>query len=225
MPPTTALRRLCLLGFVTLGGCADRVTAPLTDTARPSAAPRADRDDDDEDDDCGDDDDPCFLRADADAPALAQSAVSFYAVRGRQRSAGIFYRPRPGASDSTELVRLTVPAGAALRRPNGALVAPGDSVRITLTVVDPARGVVSFQPSGLSFGAATPAALRFSFAETDDDVNGDGARDAADEALRARFAVWRQANGAAPWAPLPSTRAGDVVTAAVPGFTNYAIAY
>lgn len=225
----TQLQRLLLLGLVLLGACADRVTAPDAAAARPAAAPLTDEDDDEDgdDDDCDDDDDddPCFLRPADDAPPLADTVVSFYAVRGQQRVGRIVYRARPGASDSTELVRLTVPANARLRRPDGTLVATGDSVLITMTVVDATRGVVYFAPAGLSFGPTQTAALRFSFAETDDDVNDDGAVDATDAALQATFAVWRQADAASPWTALASTRSGETVTAQIPGFTNYALAY
>ncbi len=221
MPPLPPLRPLFLLGLLALGACADRVAGP--GAARPPVgAARFDLDDDCDDDD---DDEPCFLREDDDAPALAQTTVRFWAVRGQERVGRIFYRPRSGAADSTELVRLTVPASATLRRPGGRLVAVGDSVRITMTVTDTLRGQVTLQPAGLSFGASTPASLRLSDAETDDDLNHDGAVDATDAALRAGVRVWRQESALAPWTALASTRAGRVVAAAIPGFTNYILAY
>jgi hypothetical protein len=226
MPSLATLRRLLLLGLAIVAACTDPATAPgAAPGAVPGAAPRFDADADDDDDDCDDDDDPCFLREDADAPALAQKVVRFWAVRGQERVGRIYYRPRPGASDSTELVRLTVPASAVLRRPTGRLVAVGDSIRITMTVTDTLRGQVTFLPAGLSFGASTPAALQFSDAETDDDLNRDGLVDATDAALRATVRVWRQESALAPWTALASTRAGSIVATTIPGFTNYILAY
>lgn len=224
--------RLLLIALAVLAGlagaCAPDATAPTTSSAPAIGRPSMDEDEDEEDDegcDDDDDDDPCFLRPSDDAPSLVATTTSVWAVRGQARTARLVYRPRAGASDSTEFVRLTIPAAAELRRPDGQLVALGDSILVTLTVTDASRGIVRFEPAGLGFGTTYPATLTFDAAETDDDVNGDGTVDATDAALRATFVLWRRATLVDPWAALPSTRSGSTVTASISSFTYYAIAY
>ena len=45
-----------------------------------------------------------LLRVASDAPPLATTTVSFYAVRGRNADAVIWYRPRAGQRDSTKFL-------------------------------------------------------------------------------------------------------------------------
>ena len=168
-----------------------------------------------------------FLRPAPDAPPLAQTTASFYAVRGENREVRIMYRARPGASDSTEFLRFEVPSQSLLRRPDGTLVAEGDSVLIRLTVSDPDRLIVSFEPTGLLFATDAPARLRMSYAETDDDVNADGVVDALDEELESLFQIWRQEQIGDPFHALASLldKTRELVSASIGGFTNYAISY
>jgi hypothetical protein len=162
-----------------------------------------------------------------DAPSLAQSKVSFYAVRGQARSASIWYLARSGAADSTDLVRLDLEANSLLSHPDGTPVAPGDSVLITMEVKDQERGIVWFLPAGLGFSPSDPARMTFAYGETDDDVNGDGQVDADDEALEAGFAIWRQEAETDPFTELPSqvNPTAERVSADIEGFTRYAVAY
>ena len=105
---------------------------------------------------------PHFLRPAADTPPLAQTTASFYAVRGENRQVRIMYHARPGASDSTEFLRFEVPSQSLVRRPDGTLVAVGDSVLIRLTVIDTVRLIVRCEPAGLRFAKDTPARLSMS---------------------------------------------------------------
>jgi len=230
-----------LLALGLTGACGDRgVLDPAEEAPRPVAdgggddcdddggGDDDDGDDDDGDDDDGDDDDgPHFLCEADDAPSLAQSKVSFYAVRGQARSGSIWYHADPGATDSTELVRLDLGPNSLLTHPDGTPVAAGDSVLITMEVVDQDRGIVWFQPAGLRFSSSEPARMTFGYGETDDDVNGDGLVDDDDEALEAAFAIWRQQSETEPFTELPSqvNQAAERVAADIDGFTRYAVAY
>jgi len=112
------------------------------------------------------------------------------------------------------------------RRPDGSLIAQGDSVLITLTLVDPVHLIVDCQPSGLLFSPHDPARLKFSYADVDDDLNGDGVVNATDSALTRVLSVWRQETPTSPWILVPSTTTGSFdVEADIGGFTGYAIAY
>lgn len=168
-----------------------------------------------------------FLRPAATAQPLPDTAISFWAKRGEDRELRLYYAPRPGSGDSEEFLRLSVPAAALLQRPDGSLVAAGDSVLISVRVVDPSRLIVEFEPSGLKFSPASPARLRLELAETDSDLDGDGVVDARDDALKTQLSVWRQEGPGQPWFKVTSSVFTDLneVEADVFGFTGYALAY
>lgn len=170
---------------------------------------------------------PKFISAAADAPAMANPALSFYAKKGLDREAIMYYRPRAGAADSTVFVRFRVGKGALLSRPDGSAIASGDSLLITITLTDAQNLILDFQPAGLRFATSEPAELKISFLEADDDLNDDGRVDSADAAIVPTLAIWRRERLSDPW-----TKLGSIVEigtheieALVSGFTGYAIAY
>jgi len=172
-------------------------------------------------------DDPHFLSAATGAPTIANPVVSFWAKSGVDRTGSMVYHAAPGATDSVVFFSLRVRAKSLLTRPDGTAIAPGDSILITLTLVDPERLVVDCQPAGLRFNPDAPARLRMSFAETDPDVNGNGVVNGQDSALVRSFGVWRQEDALSPWLRLPSavdTTAHEVETE-IGGFTGYVIAW
>lgn len=234
----TLIRQWCIqvaiLGFV--AGCAgDSPVSPPEGATNPAGAgndvEEADEEEDDDDDDDDseerDEDDLDFLEPGDHSPPLATTRVSFYAVRGQERQTFIMYRAEPGAADSSEFVRFVVPAGALVKRPGGSPIAMGDSLQITLTVVDTLRLIVDFQPYGLRFALNDPARLRFSYGETDDDLDDDDDVDEVDEDIETTFAVWRQETTGEPFSRVSSTRdeVREQVTADIGGFTRYAVAY
>ncbi|MDQ3207486.1 MAG: hypothetical protein M3Q37_02670 [Gemmatimonadota bacterium] len=229
----TLIRRWCIIPVLlaVVAGCAgEPPVSPADSVSDPSLGQYQDDDDEENgssDGDVGDDDDLKFLKPADDAPPLAATQVSFYAVRGQEREARIMYRPKPGAADSSEFVRFVVGAGSLVERPDGSPIAMGDSLQITLTVVDTVRLIVDFQPDGLRFAAGSLARLRFSYGETDDDLDDDGDADAADEAIETTFAIWRQETAGAPYSRIPSTvdTVAEQVAADIDGFTRYAVAY
>jgi hypothetical protein len=168
-----------------------------------------------------------MLQASMDAPAIANPVVSFWAVKGESREANMYYRSRPGRTDSVEFVRFRVSQQALLTRPTGEPIAEGDSVQITITLIDPARLIVRFEPSGLRFDPAHPADLKFSFLETDDDLDDDGSVDGDDALIRTLLTVWRRESASAPWLRQTSvlTNATDEIETDVLGFTDYIIAW
>lgn len=169
-----------------------------------------------------------FMHASDSAPPLAQTSVTFYAVRGEDREVRLFYHARPGRNDSTEFLRFRVRSGSLVQRPDGTPIAEGDSLPITVTVTDTTRLIVQFEPSGLTFATTDPARLTLKYAEEDDDLNDDGHVDATDLALKPLLGLWRQESPSDPWILLPTSVSlviSDEVEADVPGFTNYAIAY
>ncbi len=168
-----------------------------------------------------------FLRPAADAPALASAEVRFYAKRGTDREVALWYRPRPGQSDSSEFVRFKVPGAALEARPDGSRFATGDSVLISVRVADPSRLILEFQPSGLRFAATAPARLKIRFAEASKDLDGDGREDEKDREAEQRLAIWRQEAAGLPWVRLTSKLEVETeqIEADLLGFSGYAIAF
>lgn len=167
------------------------------------------------------------LEPKSDAPEIANPVVTFWAVRGESREAYMYYRSRPGRADSVDFVRFRVPQQALLTRPTGEAFAEGDSVQITITLVDPARLIVRFEPSGLRFDPAHPADLKFSFLETDDDLDDDGVVDGDDAMIQTLLTVWRRETASAPWlrqASRLSIGTHEIETDVL-GFTDYIIAW
>lgn len=167
-----------------------------------------------------------FIQAEAGAPPLETMQRSFWAVSGENSEAEIRYEPIPGYGDpeGEECLTFKVPGNALLRRPDGTRIQRGDSVLITITVVDPDRFHFEFQPSGLRFDPDHPAELRVDYKWADDDYNGDGEEDEDDENFD--FGWWRQENPGEPWRRVGSVRLHDLneVRAEVEGFTGYALA-
>lgn len=166
-----------------------------------------------------------FIRAAADAPPLDALTVTLWARSGETRRAAIRYVGVPHYQHDL-CMEFTVPSGALVRREDGTPVQPGDSVRITVRVVDAARFVFQFEPAGLRFADGNPAKLRVSYWWADRDYNGDGVVDSRDSRIAERFGLWRQEREGESWQRLRTTRFADLqeVTTDVPGFTRYAVA-
>lgn len=161
------------------------------------------------------------------APPLATSTVSFYAVKGKGAGVDIWYRPRAGQRDSTKFLELRLGGESLDRRPDGTLIADGDSVKISLTVTDPTHLIVQFQPSGLVFSSKDLARLRMYFGECGDDLDRDGRVDSSDDDIARRLSIWRQESPGLPWFKLSSAVVKDAkeVEAKLTGFSGYALAY
>lgn len=168
-----------------------------------------------------------FLRTAADAPPLASLGASFWAVRGEDRELRLSYRPRLGNTDSTEFLRLRIRDGSLLNLPSGLPIALGDSVLITVAVIDPARMIVELQPAGLVFARGEPAELEMRYREADPDYDDDGDVDDDDDEIERRLSIWRQERIGEPWVQIGGNVRVDTddVKADLTGFTRYAIAY
>ena len=161
------------------------------------------------------------------APLLATTTVSFYAVKGKNAGADIWYHARPGRSDSTKMLEFRLGGESLDLRPDGTTIAAGDSVRITITVISPTNLIVDFQPSGLKFSAKDPARLKMFFAECGDDLDRDGQVTSNDDAIEQQLSLWRQETATSPWIKLSSlvVKENSEIDALLGGFTGYAVAY
>jgi hypothetical protein len=202
-------RPLLMLAAVLLAGiaaCSDS-TAPPGDTTRPPA-------------------DLNVIRLDASSRPLFNAADSFYAKQGEDRELRIYFEDLSGGQGE-EFLRLRVRPASLLAHPDGSPFAAGDSVLITVRVVDPAQILFEMEPSGLTFDPAEPAELKIHYNHADHDFNEDGSVDLFDEQIKNRLAIWRQESLTAAFVRLGSVNVEDLeeINADILGFTRYAIAY
>jgi hypothetical protein len=165
-----------------------------------------------------------FVRAGEDAPPLESQTVSFVARAGDNARAEIRYVSNDLGYD--KCLEFRVPGNGLLRRPDGTRIQRGDTVRITITVVDPARFDFRFEPAGLRFDPDHPAELRVSYRWADRDYDGDGDVDDRDEDFEQEFGFWHQARSGQPWFRIGTVKLEDLreAEAEITGFSRYALA-
>ncbi|HET7463213.1 MAG TPA: hypothetical protein VFJ82_18305 [Longimicrobium sp.] len=164
-----------------------------------------------------------FIRAAANAPPLETAQIQVWAKAGDGRRAEIKYA-KVGEYGGDKCLEFDIPGDALLTRPDGTPFAKGDSVLITIRVVDPAAFKFEFSPSGLRFNADHPAELRISYKWADPDLNGDGRVDDRDRSFS--FEIWKQENDGGEWFKVGTSRDRDLqeLRADITGFTKYAMA-
>jgi hypothetical protein len=166
-----------------------------------------------------------IVRQDPTAPALDSTVARFWAKVGEGREIRIGYQPP--ADTGEDFLRFEVPGDALLRKPDGTAFQAGDSVQITLTIVDPDSFLVRFEPAGLQFNPNQPARLKFHYLYANHDFDGDGVIDSTDLAIEHRLDLWRRESVGAPWFRVGSVKFEelDEIDANILSFTEYAIAW
>ena len=167
-----------------------------------------------------------FLLLAGTAPPFESATVSFYARRGQNREGRIYFQ-EPGGGRGEEFARLRIDATSLLARPDGSLFQDGDSVLVTLRIIDVQTMRVELLPSGLTFSRSRPAELKLDYEFAQRDYNRDGTVDARDQQVEQRFAIWRQAGLGEPWIRQGSVKIEDQreIEAELTRFSRYAIAY
>ncbi|HEX8246496.1 MAG TPA: hypothetical protein VF541_23530 [Longimicrobium sp.] len=165
-----------------------------------------------------------FLRAAGGAPALQTDRIQFWAKAGDGVEREIRYSNTAPGYAGDECLRFKIPGNGLLKKPDGSLFQRGDSVLITVTVVDLQHFNFEFQPSGLQFSPDHPAELRVSFKWADPDLNGDGVVNDRDRNFD--FGFWKQEAEGLPWRRISTSRDSDLqeARANILGFTKYAMA-
>ncbi len=167
-----------------------------------------------------------FIRFAPNAPAMMDTIVSLWAVRGESRRVEIRYAPTEAYPNGGICLEFRVPGDALLRHPDGRSVQPGDSVHISIRVVNPSQFKFEFAPAGLQFDPASPAELRINYYWADPDYNGDGVIDSHDDEIYQSFTLWRQERAGEPWSVQTAERdpSSEKLKALLTGFTRYALA-
>jgi hypothetical protein len=137
--------------------------------------------------------------------SLDRNTVTFWAVRGQQRSVQINYLSSTGDT-SFPFLQLSITDPVFV--PGRGELQPGDSVEITVTI-DPSAIKVSLEPTGTQFG--DPAHLKISYGGADGDMNGDGIIDATDAQIETHLlGLWYREGSDSAWAQIPASQSvGD----------------
>jgi hypothetical protein len=160
------------------------------------------------------------------APPLESDTASFWAVKGQGAEQRLYFLDDQGQRGE-EYMSLKLSNESLSRRPDGSAIAEGDSVLISIRVVDPVQVLFELQPTGLQFSTTDPAELKIRYAEANGDFNDDGEVDHADSTAEAALGIWRQEHVGDPFVRLGSVKVADdkAFEAKLTGFSRYAIAY
>ncbi len=158
---------------------------------------------------------------------LLSATGSFWAKMGEGRRVRLVYQGYAPTDSGAEFLRFDVPADGLYRKPDGTAFAAGDSIRITVTVVDPKRFLFDFQPSGLQFNPSDPARLRVEYHYADPDFNGDGSVDSSDANIEGLLSLWRREPPDSLWFQMAAVKSVELeqFDADVLRFSQYAIAW
>ena len=153
--------------------------------------------------------------------SLDQYTVSFWAVRGQERSAGFNYRDALGETSHPFLI-VTISDPVALQ---DSTFAEGDSVLVTVTI-DTTKVGVTFEPAGLQFGEL--AYLQLWYGGADGDLNGDGAIDETDSYIETELlGMWYREGTDGEWEPIPAIHVLEekLFYVELPHFSEYAVSW
>ena len=158
-------------------------------------------------------------------PPLVTDSVAFWAVFNEDREVRIDIAP------NTDYLKFRVRDGALFRYPDGTPFGPGDSVFITVKVINPDSLYFEFTPAGLRFNPLEPAELSLDYElagfTIPGDYDNDGDNDNQDDDLESEFRVWQQESPGSLFAPLDGILEieFDEINVDILSFTRYALAY
>ena len=158
-------------------------------------------------------------------PPLVTDSAGFWAVFGDDREVRIDIAP------GDDYLKFRVRDDALLRYPDGTLFGPGDSVFISVKVIDPDLLYFEFTPSGLRFNPLEPAELSLDYDHAgftvEGDYDDDGDVDSDDDEVETRFDVWQQEGPGDLFSRLQGLLEIEVdeINVDILGFTRYALAY
>lgn len=156
--------------------------------------------------------------------SLTTNKVSFWSVRGQQRSVQIDYQDANGAP-AQPFLRLTTYEPEYV--PGRGNLAWGDSVLVTITV-DPTNIAVRLEPHGLRFDDDDPTRLRLYWGGAGGDLNGDGVVNSTDSNIESQLlGMWYQAGPDSPWGPMSAYKSlsEKSLTAYLEHFSGYAVSW
>jgi len=161
------------------------------------------------------------------SPPLLAMQDSFWAKVGDGREIRLFYQGAQPSDTGEEFLRFEVPGDGLFRKPDGSLFQAGDSILITITVVDARQFLFDFAPAGLQFDPDHPARLRVSYFNGEDDYNDDGVEDSTDVEIEHELDLWYRAAPGSLWYKLGAVKfeESDEIDANIRTFSQYALAW
>lgn len=169
-----------------------------------------------------------FVRQDTLAPPLLAMRDSFWAKVGDGRELRLHYEsPSDPGMPGEEFLRFEVPGDGLHRKPDGSAFRTGDSILITVTVIDSARFLFEFQPTGLRFNPEQPARLKVRYVNANKDFDDDGGPDPDDDDIEMLLDLWRQPASGDLWFKLSAVKFQDLeeLNANIFGFSRFAVAW
>lgn len=168
-----------------------------------------------------------FVRQSDTAPPLLTVRDSFWAKVDDGRELRLFYQGTQPGDTGEEFLRFEVPGDGLYRKPDGSAFQPGDSILITVTVVDPARFLFDFEPANLRFHPDHPARLRVHYANGDRDYDDDGDEDEVDDDIEAELDLWYRRTAGDLWFKVGAVKFEelDEIDANIRTFSQYAVAW
>ena len=160
------------------------------------------------------------------APPLFAESTSFWAKYDSNRVGRLYYQGAAPGDTGEELLRFIVPAGSLLRRPDGTLFGPGDSILITIKA-DTSQFIFTFEPTGLQFDPLAPARLHIQFSDANQDFDDDGKITASDSVAKSKLVLWRREPTDTAWTAMTSllSEESDEIESNITSFTEYAVAW
>lgn len=158
---------------------------------------------------------------------LLSAQGSFYAKVGEGREVRLVYQGTIATDSGAELLRFEVPNDGLAQRPDGTPFGPGDSIKITVTVVDAKKFLFDFQPSGLQFNPNDPARLKVEYRYANHDYDANGIIDPADAAIATQLDLWRREPPDTLWYRFGAVKFADLeeFDANILSFSVYAVAW
>lgn len=168
-----------------------------------------------------------FIVQDSTAPPLLADTAGFYAKVGVDRRVRLSYQGTAPGDTGDTFLDFEVKADGLWRRPDGSAFQAGDSILITVAVVDPRKFVFAFSPTGLQFNPASPALLHVEYFHSDHDFTGDGSIDAEDSTAEDQLNVWRREPPDPLWTQVGSLKNEEIdeIEATILSFTQFAVAW
>lgn len=168
-----------------------------------------------------------IVRQDTLAPPLLATQVTLWAKVEDGREVRIHYQGATPADTGEEFLRFEVPGDGLLRRPDGTSFQVGDSILITITVLDPDRFLFGFEPAGLQFNPDHPARLKVHYYQGEHDFDEDGDEDVEDDAIEQILDLWHREGPGALWFKMGAVKFEelDEIGANILSFSEYAVAW
>lgn len=167
-----------------------------------------------------------LMRLEPNHPEYFNTEVRLWAKPGQEIEGSLSFKDPEGGRGEA-YVRLRIGSASLERFPDGSAMGSGDSLLITLRLVNPESLLLEALPSGLRFRSGEPARLTVEYTHCDLDLNGDRVRDDRDAALLSGLAVWSQEQLDGPFSKLRSINhvSLNLLEAYITGFSRLAVAY